>query len=173
MLNATRDEDGTFRLVGHPGILRILWTIPGTLRKIIEDPDANAKATKCLFPDAFSDPTAQAEHARLLGDDLKIRQLQKLAVFERVITSSDAGEGAIRIPEADFDAFLAVLTDLRLVLAVDIGIESDGWEELYDEDELDDPRIHLLNLIGGMQQLLLEATGLVDIELNLDDTEGT
>jgi hypothetical protein len=60
-----------------------------------------------------------------------------------------------------------------LVLAVDIGIESDGWEELYDEDELDDPRIHLLNLIGGMQQLLLEATGLVDIELNLDDTEGT
>jgi hypothetical protein len=87
--------------------------------------------------------------------------------------SSDAGTGEIRIPEADFDAFLAVLTDLRLVLAVDIGIESDGWEELFDEDELDDPRIHLLNLIGGMQQLLLEATGLVDIELNLDDTEGT
>ena len=169
MLNAHRDEDGSYQLAGHPAILRSLWTIPGVLRKIIEDPESNKKAAERLFPPAYSDPVAETEHRRLLEDDLQKRQLQKLIVFEKVLARSDAGMGALNIPERDFDAVLAVLTDLRLVLAVDLGIESEEWEDEVDEDKIDDPRMQFFQILGGIQHLLLEATGLVDFEINPDD----
>ncbi|MDE0959603.1 MAG: DUF2017 family protein [Planctomycetota bacterium] len=169
MLSAHRNADGSFYLVGHPGLLKILWTIPETLRSIIHDPISNAAATIRLFPISYTDPAAQAEHTRLLGDDLKHRQLGKVAIFEEIVCSCNPDSGKIQIPEIRFDPFLAVLTDLRLVLAEELGIESDDWENLLDEEELEDPRVHLLNLIGGIQQLLLEATGMVDVDLHPDD----
>jgi hypothetical protein len=169
MLTAYREDDGSYCLVGHPILLKILWTIPETLRAIIDDPISNAAATLRLFPIAYTDPAAQAEHTRLLGEDLKNSQLGKVAIFEDVIASCNPDNGEIQIPEARFDPFLAVLTDLRLVLAEDIGIESDGWEELLDDEAAEDPKVHLLNLIGAIQQLLLEATGMVDVDLQPDD----
>ena len=169
MLSAQRADDGSYRLVGHPAIMSSLWSIPGVLRKIIEDPVSNKKATDRLFPPTYSDPDSESEHRRLLEDDLQKRQLQKLAIFEKVLATSDSGMSAITIPKRDFDAVLAILTDLRLVLAVDLGIESEEWEDHLDEDQIADPRMHFLQLIGGIQHLLLEATGLVDFEIDPDD----
>ena len=173
MLTAQRNEDGSYQLAGHPAILRSLLTIPGVLRKIIEDPTSNSKAAARLFPPAYLDQAEELEHRRLLEDDVQKRQLQKLSVFEKVIASSDAGMGAIEIPEKDFDAVLAVLTDLRLVLAIDIGIESDDWEDHLDEDQFDDPRLQILQILGAVQHLLLEATGLVDFEIDPDDLKNS
>jgi len=169
LLTARRDDDGSFRLVGHPAILQVLWSVPGALKKIIRDPSSNSRAAKRLFPDAYTDPDAQAEHERLLGDDLKNSQLSKVSAFEKVLEDSGQDSDEIHIPANKLDGFLAVLTDLRLVLAVDLEIEDDDWEQQLTDENLEDPRIHLLNLLAAMQQLLLESTGLVDIELDPDD----
>ena len=169
MLSAQRNDDGSYQLVGHPGILSSLWAIPEVLRKIIEDPASNRKATDRLFPPTYSDPDSENEHRRLLEDDLQKRQLQKLAIFEKALATSHPGMSAITIPKRDFDAVLAILTDLRLILALDLGIESEQWEDNIDEGQIDDPRIHLLQILGGIQHLLLEATGLVDFEIDPDD----
>ncbi|MGE4619606.1 MAG: DUF2017 family protein [Planctomycetota bacterium] len=166
MLTAHRDDDGSYQLSGHPAILRSLWTIPGVLRTIIENPESNEKAAARLFPATYIDPQAEKEHRRLVGDDLKTRQLQKLAIFEKVLATSDEGMSAIAIPEKDFDAILAVLTDLRVVLAGDLGLESDDWEDHYDEEQLEDPRMQILQILGAIQHLLLEATGMVDFEID-------
>ena len=166
MLTAQRNKDGSYELSGHPAILRSLWTIPGVLRKIIEDPSSNQKAAARLFPPAYSDPDAQNEHRRLLEDDVQKSQLQKLIIFEKVLATSDSGMSTLSIPEKHFDAVLAVLTDLRLVLATDIGIESDDWEDDLDEDQIEDPRLQILQILGAIQHLLLEATGLVDFEID-------
>ncbi|MEC9477132.1 MAG: DUF2017 family protein [Planctomycetota bacterium] len=169
MLSAQRNDDGSYQLSGHPAILRSLWTIPGVLRKIIENPDSNQKAAARLFPPAYSDPDAQKEHRRLLEDDIQKRQLQKLAIFEKVLAASDTGMSTLDIPEKDFDAVLAVLTDLRIVLATDLGIESDDWEDDLDEEQMEDPRLQILQILGAIQHLLLETTGLVDFEIDPDD----
>jgi hypothetical protein len=172
MLTAYRDDDGSYQLSGHPAILRSLWTIPGVLRKIIENPERNEKAAARLFPATYIDPQEEKEHRRLVGDDLKNRQLGKLAVFEKVLATSDEGMSAIAIPEEDFDAILAVLTDLRVVLAGDLGLESDDWEEYHDEEQIDDPRMQILQILGAIQHLLLEATGMVDFEIDPEQLKG-
>ena len=76
MLTAQRNEDGSYQLAGHPAILRSLLTIPGVLRKIIEDPTSNSKAAARLFPPAYLDQAEELEHRRLLEDDVQKRQLQ-------------------------------------------------------------------------------------------------
>ena len=71
--------------------------------------------------------------------------------------------GVLRIRERDFDAFVALLTDMRLVLAEMLGIEDEEWEDQLDEEQmlLQDPRVQLLHLMSGVQQLLPDATGMV------------
>ena len=96
-------------------------------------------------------------------------QLQKLAIFEKVLAASDTGMSTLDIPEKDFDAVLAVLTDLRIVLATDLGIESDDWEDDLDEEQMEDPRLQIMQILGAIQHLLLETTGLVDFEIDPDD----
>ena len=57
---------------------------------------------------------------------------------------------------------------MRLVLAEMLGIEDEEWEDQLDEEQmLQDPRVQLLHLMSGVQQLLLDATGMVsDLEID-------
>ena len=165
MFKASRSDDGKYMIAGHPGILGMLLSIPSTLRSVIEDPDSHPDASSRLFPNAYADPTDNEEYIR------KSSALEKIAVFEKVLMESDVGLGAIAIPENRFDPFLAVLTDLRLILAVELGIEDESWEDTLDEDSFEDPRVTVFHLLGAIQYHLLEATGMVDFKIDHEDNE--
>jgi len=171
LFKASRSDDGKYMIAGHPGILGMLLSIPSTLRSVIEDPDSHPDASSRLFPNAYADPTDNEEYIRLLGEDRKSSALEKIAVFEKVLMESDVGLGAIAIPENRFDPFLAVLTDLRLILAVELGIEDESWEDTLDEDSFEDPRVTVFHLLGAIQYHLLEATGMVDFKIDHEDNE--
>lgn len=168
MLHAERSEDGSFRLTGHPGILNALWSVPSTLRGVIQNPEDHPEAFRRLFPSTYLDEKKEKEHRRLIGEAMQERQMAKIALFERILTDSEEGMGVLRIRERDFDAFVALLTDMRLVLAEMLGIEDEEWEDQLDEEQmLQDPRVQLLHLMSGVQQLLLDATGMVsDLEID-------
>jgi len=168
MLHAERSEDGSFRLTGHPGILNALWSVPSTLREVIHNPVDHPTSYQRLFPSTYLDEKKEKEHRRLIGEAMQERQLAKIALFERILTDSGEGMGVLRIRERDFDAFVALLTDMRLVLADMLGVEDEEWEEhLSEEQMLQDPRVQLLHLMAGVQQLLLDATGMVsDLEID-------
>ena len=168
MLHAERSEDGSFRLTGHPGILNALWSVPSTLRGVIQNPEDHPEAFQRLFPSTYLDEKKEKEHRRLIGEAMQERQMAKIALFERILTDSGEGMGVLRIGERDFDAFVALLTDMRLVLAEMLGIDDEDWEDqLSEEQMLQDPRVQLLHLMSGVQQLLLDATGMVsDLEID-------
>ena len=168
MLHAERSDDGSFRLTGHPGILNALWAVPSTLRGVIQNPEDHPTSYQRLYPSTYLDEKKEKEHRRLLGEAMKERQLAKIALFERILTDSGEGMGVLRISERDFDAFVALLTDMRLVLADMLEIDDEDWEDqLTEEQMLQDPRVQLLHLMSGVQQLLLEATGMVS-DLDID-----
>ena len=49
-----------------------------------------------------------------------------------------------------------------------LGIEDEDWEDQLDEEQmLQDPRVQLLHLMSGVQQLLLDSTGMVS-DLDID-----
>ena len=102
-----------------------------------------------------------------LNEAVLERQLAKVAMFERILASSEEGMGAIRIAEKDFDAFIAILTDIRLVMASFLNIEDEEWEDNLTEEQLMEPWVAMLHLTSGIQQILLEATGMVS-DLDID-----
>lgn len=171
MFKASRSKDGDFLLAGHPAVLGMLISIPATLRSVIDDPGNHQEANRRLFPSAYADPAKDSEYTRLVGEDRKNSARAKIAIFEKVLLASDAGQGAISIPQDRIDPFLSVLNDLRLLMAIEIGIEDESWEETLDESSFEDSRITIFHLLGAIQHHLLEATGMVDFEIEPDEPE--
>ena len=73
MLHAERSEDGSFRLTGHPGILNALWSVPSTLRGVIQNPQDHPEAFQRLFPSTYLDEKKEKEHRRLIGEAMQER----------------------------------------------------------------------------------------------------
>lgn len=112
-----------------------------------------------LFPDAYrDDATASAEFRRFTRAD----QLnQKVTRAEEVI--ADLGRlarGSVQIPDAHVDAWLTTLTNLRLAMAVRLGIERAEDADVLSNLPFDDPRGWLHSVyewLGWVQESILEA----------------
>lgn len=109
-----------------------------------------------LFPPAYDDPQLEREFRELVGDDLAE---QRRVALDEVLTSLEGGRLRGRTWIVDLDdervqAWLAVLHDLRLVLAQAIGIESEAdWSRDPEEAE---PTELLLWHVGALQEDLLD-----------------
>ena len=109
-----------------------------------------------LFPAAYDDPERENEFRRLVGDDLVD---QRRAALDNVVTSLDAGRTRGRSWVVDLDAdqaqsWLAVLHDLRLVLAQVVGIRTESdWNT---EPETAEPAKIVLWHVGALQEELLD-----------------
>ncbi len=109
-----------------------------------------------LFPVAYDDAEREREFQRLVGDDLAE---QRRAALDDVVTSLDTGRSRGRHWVVDLDddgvqSWLAVLHDLRLVLAQVVGIRTeDDWNR--DPDTAQPAEIVLWH-IGALQEELLD-----------------
>jgi hypothetical protein len=116
-----------------------------------------------LFPAAYEDPEREAEFRRLVGDDLVEQRREALDV---VVSSLDAGRSRGRnwIVELDLDqaqAWLAVLHDLRLVLAQIVGVTTESdWST--DPGTAEPAEIVLWHLGALQDELLVLLSGTLD-----------
>lgn len=89
--------------------------------------DPDDPALQRLLPDAYRDDTAaSAEFRRFTGDGLAER---KILNARRVMESLARGSGDrvdVRLDEQEAAAWLRAITDIRLALAVRLGITQDG-----------------------------------------------
>ncbi|HSN42435.1 MAG TPA: DUF2017 family protein [Propionibacteriaceae bacterium] len=115
-------------------------------------------AMERLFPDAYRDDAgASAEFRRFTRAD----QLgQKITRAEQVLADLTVARGPVSIADANVGAWLTTLTNLRLTLAVRLGIEASEDSEMLANLPDDDPRgwIHgVYEWLGWVQESLLEA----------------
>jgi len=95
-----------------------------------------------LLPDAYADdPEAADEFRRFTADELSERKVRNAATVMSDLVDVATAEGPIEIlldPES-VQAWVRSLTDIRLVLAVRLGITNDsdaGWDEESENEEL-------------------------------------
>lgn len=109
-----------------------------------------------LFPAAYDDPERERDFTRLVGDDLVE---QRRAALSDVVASLDTGRSRGRSWIIDLDdhvtqSWLAVLQDLRLVLAQVVGIRTEhDWNR---DPETAQPAEIVLWHIGALQEDLLD-----------------
>ncbi len=112
-----------------------------------------------LFPDAYRDDApASAEFRRFTrADQLNL----KVTSAGQVISDLQSpARGSVPIPDAHITAWLTTLTNLRLAMAVRLGIERAEDADLLSNLPFDDPRGWLHSVyewLGWVQEAILEA----------------
>ena len=170
-LVVNRLEDGDFALSMSPPLFHYLSLLPNRLREALRDPDYSTRAMKRMFPPGYSDPEKQEEYRELVGGDLLRQRHEKIDAFEGIVGSGvvDDNEGSVLIRGEQFDGFLSFVNDLRILLGEELEIQQEEWEQEFDPGDPRADKVLMLHLLGYIEQGLLEATGMVDLEIDPDD----
>ena len=119
------------------------WTSLDPHRDALEPPDDIG--VRRLFPDASKDPSIAAEFRRLTEDELRRTKRDRLhSLWESLIRlpfDPDAAELEFVVGPEQASDLAATLTDIRLILADRLGLETDEdvnllYDELADADTL-------------------------------------
>jgi hypothetical protein len=112
-----------------------------------------------LLPDAYADdPGAAAEFRRYTEVSLRSG---KVAAAMTVLETLPPDGGQVRLGEADAQAWLRALNDVRLSLGVVLGV-TDDFDEQVDELSAEDPRaayVGVYQWLAYLQESLVEALG--------------
>ena len=96
-----------------------------------------------------SDPEAEDRYRELVGSSLEESRAADRSLLLRGYALEEIG-----LDQAE--AWMRVIGEARLVLAVRLGIEEDGWEGEVDPDAFD-PDMALMLYLGYLQDRLVEA----------------
>jgi Domain of unknown function (DUF2017) len=110
-----------------------------------------------LLPDAYrDDPEASGEFRRYTEQELRSG---KAAAARTVLATLPPGGGRIRLSEAEAQAWLRALNDVRLALGVRLGVTDDFDEQVADMGP-DDPRsayVGVYQWLAFLQETLVQA----------------
>lgn len=124
------------------------------------EPDADPVVRR-LLPDAYRDDVEAAEEWRRFGRS-EVRSAKSEAAQRILDDLSAPGPAAVPLDDDHVPAWLAALTDMRLVLGTRLGISGDSW---YDEAARlpdDDPRrvaYAVYDWLTTTQAVILETVG--------------
>ncbi|MEM7231345.1 MAG: DUF2017 family protein [Planctomycetota bacterium] len=172
-LTVRRDENEGFVLEMSSPLFHYLHLLPAKMRAYLDAPDYESRALRRLFPPGYSDPDKEDEYRELVRGDLLQQRREKVDSFEELLTGGtvSVGEASLQIPADRFDACLTFLNDLRVLVGEELEIEDEEWDRDFDPADPRADQVLMLHLLGTIQQGLLEATGMVDIDIRPEDID--
>ncbi|MFP5326296.1 MAG: DUF2017 family protein [Acidimicrobiia bacterium] len=137
-----RTRSGSYQVRLPPEERRILQSLPGQLRELIDDPDRDPSLAR-LFPPAYAgDVMRDAEYQVMMGDELVERRRAQIALLEETVDRDE-------LSDEELASWMRCLNDIRLVL----GTQLDVSEDMVALDD-DDPRAPAFALYGYLSWLL-------------------
>lgn len=149
-----------WRLILLPMEGRIVAALPEQLRVLLEHPDHNRRVIERLFPPSYDDPEEQRLNRELLGASLMDERRQTVDAVEALLAAEqdDDGGRTLDLGPDEMDLLLRFFNDVRLVIATDLGVEESLDERPpVDPDDEDGPRWALLEYLGVLETLMVEA----------------
>jgi hypothetical protein len=126
----------------------LLSELVAQLGDLLEEREGADPAVARLLPDAYRDDAdAASEFRRFMEDDLVSRK-----AFNARLVKESLGDGHVRLNAGAVQSWLRSLTDLRLVIASRLGIETD------DDPGSGDPFLQdVYGWLGYVQSSILDA----------------
>ncbi len=129
------------------------------LAALLDHLEPMAARSPRVTPPAYPDEEQlEAEYRHLTGPDLEAARTLAIATMRRTIQEDGP---ATALAPAEVEAWLRGLNALRIALADEIGIESDGWEEAVPPEEHARPPYAALHALGWIQEELLAVVPVV------------
>lgn len=124
------------------------------LQLVIEETEGvDRSVMERLFPKAYADEADAAAFAELVGDELRSQKAAAIATMRDELGSSGPAEATVT--PADKDAWLPVLTDLRLAIGTKLDVDEDKLGRPLDPTDPEAPALSVLHWLGWMQESLL------------------
>ena len=146
---------GSVRLKLEEGEAGLLRQLLGEMQILLEaDIPSGDPVTERLFPRAYEDEEQEDAFRDLIGDDLSTAKLETL----RTVRETVGEEGPVDVglvPDA-VEAWLRLLTDLRLAIGVRLNVTEETMETAVDPDDPNAPAISVLHWLGWVQGSILE-----------------
>ena len=120
------------------------------------DDEHEEEVTQRLFPPAYDNPDEERAYRDLVGDALRE---QKDANLKTVAESlGPAGSASLVLGPPEIDAWLAVLTDLRLALGTRLEVTEESMAGPEPQGP-DAPAYRVLHWLGWLQESILREMG--------------
>jgi hypothetical protein len=119
--------------------------------------DPTDPAAARLFPAAHEDPVEQQAYTELVGDELRTMKIEAAGAVRTAL--GDSGPASVEVDAAGVEAWLMLLTDLRLAIGERIGIDEEKMAAPLDPADPDALQMSVLHWLGWLQELILQALG--------------
>jgi len=106
-----------------------------------------------LFPDAYESRKESRAYRDLIGDDLRSGKKEALAIVETKLGNS--GDATLSLGPDEIDAWLTVLTDLRLAIGTRLAVTEATMDEEPDPKDPDGAAKTVLHWLGWLQEMTL------------------
>lgn len=133
---------------------RVLGRLIGELRSLLEAGAKDDPVEGRLFPAAYESDEDAGEYRSMVEDDLRRGKLESLDAVEGVLDA--AGKVNTVLTPDQVDAWLTVLTDLRLAIGTRLEVTEEAMSKDVDPDDPRAPTMSLLHWLGWTQEMLLE-----------------
>ena len=134
------------------GFLRDLAT---QMEELLGRPPTKDPVIDRLFPSAYEDPKDEQAYAELVGDELTKAKLDALRSVLSVL--GEPADIETTVPRSEVDAWLTVLTDLRLALGTRLDVTEETMEAELDPADPAAPGIAVLHWLGWVQEMFIRA----------------
>lgn len=133
----------------------LLRRLASEMRTMLEAHVSEDPVVQRLFPDAHSSPAEAADFRALTEGDLSASKRSAL----EVVTGSLETEGRVdaTLGEPQVDAWLSVLTDLRLAIGTRLEVTEELMSADVDPGDERAPALVTLHWLGWLQEMLLRA----------------
>lgn len=145
------DDDAAGDVTDEAAVLAALaWDVADAA------PPRDPALARLLPPASADDDELAAEMRRLTEGSLRATKVDQLRVVHRALTAST---GVVVVRAGDERAWLSAITDIRLVLAARLGIETDeDAERVYQRSGTDEPRTSADELDAALTSLYAALT---------------
>jgi len=106
-----------------------------------------------LFPDAHESRKEARSYRDLVGEDLRAGKKEALKTVETKL--GDSGRASLSLGPGEVDAWLTVLTDLRLAIGIRLEVTEETMDEEPDPGDPDGAAKTVLHWLGWLQEMTL------------------
>ena len=152
-----RTRDNRVRVRLDEDEAELLRRLAAEMRTLLEAHVPEDPVVQRLFPDAHAEAAEAADFRTLTQDDLSAA---KRSALESVTRSLGAEGGLdVTLGEADIDAWLSVLTDIRLAIGTRLDVTEELMAAEVDPEDERAPALVTLHWLGWLQEMLLREVG--------------
>jgi hypothetical protein len=131
----------------------VLRGLVGEMKTLLEGDNREDEVTRRLFPDAYDEPSDALKFRELVHDDLKASKAEALDVVQKVLGSH--GKVDASLAPGEVEAWLTVLTDMRLAIGTRVGVDEEKMSAELDPGDPEAGALAALHWLGWLQESLL------------------